>query len=127
MKPQTKVFFRRFALRWLRKLVDLADDRLHVAEVRFREEIENQKMAPRVAQLSARMPQAGPKMAWPMKASIAPEPKELAVAQTSQRPSSETFAEWEMRKSGVAPRSKKAARKHRERLTAAAFDLRFAR
>jgi hypothetical protein len=40
MKPETKIVLRRFALRWLRKLVDLADDRLHTAEVRFREEMQ---------------------------------------------------------------------------------------
>lgn len=36
MKAETNIALRRFALRWLRKLVDLADDRLHAAEVRFR-------------------------------------------------------------------------------------------
>jgi len=38
VKPETKIKIRRVALRWLRKLLDLADDRLHAAEVRFRDE-----------------------------------------------------------------------------------------
>src|SRR5271154_3794139 len=53
MRPATKAFIdrvdaalwlivRRLALRWLRKLVDGADDRLHAAEVSFRNEITTQ-------------------------------------------------------------------------------------
>lgn len=36
MKAALKLAARRLLLRWLRKLVDLVDDRLHAAEVRFR-------------------------------------------------------------------------------------------
>jgi hypothetical protein len=110
MKPQTKVFFRRFALRWLRKLVDLADDRLHAAEVQFREAAASERDERSRLVIGAR-----------------PSPEGRLLRMTPPQPQRETFAEWEMRKSGVAPASKKAARKHRERLTAAAFDLRFAR
>lgn len=38
----------------------------------------------------------------------------------------ESFDEWTKRRAGVAPASKAEARRHRERLTAAAFDRRFA-
>lgn len=38
MKPETKRAMKRFAIRWLRKLVDFADEHLHAAEVRLRKE-----------------------------------------------------------------------------------------
>lgn len=44
MKPETKLTIRRFAVRWMRKLLDVWDDRLHAAEVRLREDLE--RMAP---------------------------------------------------------------------------------
>ena len=40
MSPATKLALRRFTLRWLRKLVDVADDRLHAAEVQLRSELQ---------------------------------------------------------------------------------------
>jgi hypothetical protein len=40
MKPETKLAIRRFAVRWMRKLLDVLDDRLHAAEVRLREDLE---------------------------------------------------------------------------------------
>jgi len=46
MTPERKIKIRRVALRWLRKLVDLADDRLHAAEVRFRDEQANRIPVP---------------------------------------------------------------------------------
>lgn len=39
MKEQIKLALRRFALRWLRKLVDVADDRLHTAEIALRNDL----------------------------------------------------------------------------------------
>jgi hypothetical protein len=35
-----KLALRRFAIHWLRKLVDVADDRLHAAEVKLRKQIQ---------------------------------------------------------------------------------------
>jgi hypothetical protein len=39
MSPQTKLALRRFALRWLRKLFDWLEDRLHDAEVKLRNDL----------------------------------------------------------------------------------------
>lgn len=41
MKDKLKLWLRRWTLRTLRKLLDLADDRLHAAEVKLREELSN--------------------------------------------------------------------------------------
>jgi hypothetical protein len=111
MSPATKLALRRFALRWLRKIIDVADDRLHAAEVSLRNDLSGCKEVP--------IP-------------VASCDRETANARTcltseAVRPGSETFIEWEARRSGVAPVSKKAVRKRRERAGAAAFDLRFAR
>lgn len=107
MSPQTKqrikIWCRRLALRWLRKLVDVADDRLHTAEVKLRKEIaegkaSSQQDSPVVAPLNRDTP----------------------------RPATgEDFQQWEARRSGFAPVSKKKAVR-RQRLTAADFDRRFA-
>ena len=107
MKPETKLALRRFAIRWLRKLVDVADDRLHTAEVKLREDISNGTLDHRadavgVSDISDRS------------------------ALPRQARQKENFLEWEARRSGVAPVSKKVARKRRERMTAAAFDLKYA-
>jgi hypothetical protein len=40
MKDRLKLWLRRWTVRTLRKLMDLADDRLHAAEVEFRDERE---------------------------------------------------------------------------------------
>jgi len=39
LNPKTKLAIRRLTLRSLRKLLDLADEQLHAAEVRLREEL----------------------------------------------------------------------------------------
>ena len=41
MKDKLKLWLRRWTLRTLRKLMDLADDRLHTAEVKLREDLSN--------------------------------------------------------------------------------------
>jgi len=104
MNPATKLALRRFTLRWLRKLVDVADDRLHSAEVKMREEIAVAK--------------------------VRTEPlidKGAFVEGSASVPydTPTNYRQWEARRSGVAVVSKKEARKRRERTTAAAFDLRF--
>ena len=125
MSPATKAFIdrvdaalwlivRRLALRWLRKLVDVADDRLHAAEVSFRKEQELRNdiageaaAAGVVAGASSKVVHGAPAAAKSIKG--------------------ESWTEWEARRSGVAPISKKAARRRRERMTAAAFDVKYAR
>src|SRR5271154_6553092 len=115
MSPATKLALRRFALRWLRKLVDVADDRLHTAEVKLRGE------------LSLRVPVESPRVAGPERPAL-PNSSEIADDEFrgdrirgrisgDRKPelSGENFQQWEARKSGVAPISKKDARQRRER------------
>ena len=107
MTAQTKIALRRFALRWLRKLVDLADDRLHAAEVRFREQpkISCRKQVPRtVAQTVQGKRRSSEDM-----------PHQLARRQ-------ETFQQWEARRSGIAPIIKRSSRRG---MTASEFDRRY--
>lgn len=89
-------------LRYLRKLVDLADDRLHAAEVRLRNDLAlrqgEKPVAEKTCTASARIP-----------------------AVSHRR---ETFQQWEARRSGVAVISKKEVCRRRA-VSAAAFDLRF--
>jgi hypothetical protein len=108
MTPATKLALRRFTLRWLRKLVDVADDRLHAAEVTLRNDLSQMRAPEDVSQY---------------------DPTSVrSVHTTPAAPSAgESFTEWEARRSGIAPVSKKAARQRRERQGAAAFDLRYAR
>ena len=107
MKPATKIAIRRITLRWLRKLVDLADDRLHTAEVTLREEISGR--------------------AGDMPGSTATARKRPIVTDETEqeKPAQgvESFLQWEARRSGVTVVSKKTARRQR-RVTAAVFDLR---
>jgi hypothetical protein len=109
MSPTTKLALRRFALRWLRKLVDVADDRLHAAEVQLRNDLSGRNQVPAKA------------------ASICGENRDLKTCLTEHPVRPENYIQWEARRSGVAPISKKTARRQRQRMTAAAFDLRFAR
>jgi hypothetical protein len=101
-----KLFFRRLTLRLLRKLLDLADDRLHAAEVRLRDE------------LAAPVPGADM-----VKLNSGHAAGSNPTAGAAKK---ETFQQWEAGRSGVAPASKKEARRRRA-LSAAEFDLRFAR
>jgi hypothetical protein len=105
-----KIERKRFLLRWLRKLFDALEERLHAEEVTLRNDLsDREQVAEPVATCSAK-----------------PDAEDMPH-QDKGRSGSETFSEWETRKSGVAVISKKEARRRRERVTAAAFDLRFAR
>jgi hypothetical protein len=118
MNPKVKLFLRRLTLRWLRKLVDLADDRLHAAEVRLRAALANRNPV-----VDAPHGINGSATTEP----LASRGDAQEAAAPVHRRQSESFQQWEARRSGVAPVSKKEARKRRERAGAAAFDLRFAR
>ena len=100
MTPETKRWLRKKTLMALRALLWHADEWLHAREVRLREDLSG---VPRV------LPRSSP----PGRVGSNPTP----------RSTSETFQQWEARKSGVAVVSKKEAR--RQRTTAAGFDLRF--
>jgi hypothetical protein len=121
-----------------------------------RETTEFQRAASLEAELTAKSTQRVPVTASPVMCEIAAEPteKESAVGETCRRPlsgikhcgiarvsvvdstpqragsipaSRSTFEEWEERRSGIAPRSKRAARARRQRPSASAFDRRYAR
>jgi hypothetical protein len=99
---------RRWTIRQLRKLVDVADDRLHATEVALREEI------------TARTVRTEP---------LIDNGAFVEGSASAPYDTPTSYAKWEARRSGVAPISKKAARQRREktRMTAAAFDLKYAR
>ncbi len=129
-KRRIKLALRRFALRWLRKLIDVADDRLHAAEVKLRNELQDSLPGsiPRQGVGSTRP--AG--HASPLAAGERSTGCENGVSvQDPDRSSPEllpnTYAQWEARRSGIAPIAKKAARQRRQRMTASAFDLKYAR
>lgn len=113
MKPvdrQTKTWLLRVALRVLRKLVDLADDRLHAAEVRMRDEIANE--------ISVYVPVEPSRIA---------RTKGATVSCPYPFPSDELLrrgVRGRLSRSGQSQRTAKAAR---HGMTAAEFDLRFAR
>ena len=115
MQAKTKLALRRFGLRCARKLLDFLDDRLHAAEVRLREDLASHVVS---VQQSLSL---GHSVMGASKPS--PARGEETGSMGRRRVS---FAEWEMRRSGVAVISKKEARRQRQRLSAAAFDLRFA-
>jgi hypothetical protein len=115
---------RRLTVRWLRKLVDVADDRLHAREVKLRTEIAGRQS---LAQEAYR-----PDVLRAVTATIRTEPLIDKGAFVEGSPSvpyeaPNSYAAWEARRSGVTVVSKKEARKRRERAGAAAFDLRYAR
>lgn len=106
MTPETKIAIRRWTIRQLRFLLDFLDDRLHAAEVRLRDEIANTN---------------------PPAAFDAPRPERAKVARMkgATAAAGETFAEWELRRTGVRSLPRQSSR--RRGLPARAFDLRFAR
>jgi hypothetical protein len=111
MTPATKLALRRFALRWLRKLVDVADDRLHAAEVTLREKIAHRDPV-------ADAPHG-------INGSAATEPlasrgdSQEAAAPADRRQS--THVQWEARRSGLTPKVKT----HRRRVRSSAADFDF--
>ncbi len=127
MKTETKRALRRWAIRQLIKLVDHAEERLQEWQVRLRGE------------LSLRVPVESPRVAGPQRPALqdsrAVQNDEFGGDRVSgrlprrgeqERPS-ENFQQWEARRSGIAPIAKKAARQRRQRMTASAFDLKYAR
>ena len=110
-KQRIKLALRRFALRWLRKAFDAIEDRLHAAEVRLREDLS----LAGVVGAGRSLIRCGTSNA------IVPSPVERAAS------ARETYTEWEARRSGVAPVSRKASHARRQRPSAAEFSMRFAR
>jgi hypothetical protein len=135
MSLATKLALRRFILRWLRKLVDVADDRLHAREVALRQEISSREEARLLAASRTRdteKSQDMPHRAPARLETIRTEPLIDKGAFVEGSPSvpyeaPNSYAAWEARRCGVTVVSKKEARKHRERAGATAFDLRYAR
>ena len=103
MKAKIKIWLRRYFLRACRAVLDLADDRLHAAEVRFRERNEIRRDS---------SPCAPDALA-----------SRIRVQDRGHR-QGESFVQWEARRSGVAVVSKKQARARRH-TTAADFDSRW--
>lgn len=107
MNPAMKLALRRFTLRWLRKLVDVADERLHAAEVTLRNELSRMRV--------------------PQEASQYDPASVCGVRPTLAAPSEgESFAKWEARRSGITPQVK-TRRVHRRRQTASDFDFQIIR
>jgi len=109
-KAAIKLAIRRFTLRWLRKLVDVVEERIHAAEVTLRNDlsVRNEALKPaatriRDAEQSQDMPH-----------------------RVSGRAESENFQQWEARRSGIAPKVK-TRRVHRRRQTASDFDFQIIR
>ena len=106
-KQRIKLALRRFTLRWLRKLVDVVDDRLHAAEVTLRKEISD-------GTLDRRADVVG----------VSDLPDSRLLEKPALQRQEETFLEWEARRSGVAPvRKKRYHRVHLRRRTASDFDV----
>lgn len=111
-----KIWIRRLALRWLRNIVDVADDRLHTAEVLLREDIAN---------FSGASERGDTHRLAPGKVAAAAATHGAVSNPRNPRPPKpqETFLEWEARRSGVAPITKKSAQRSRRRKSAREFDL----
>jgi hypothetical protein len=107
MSPQRKLALRRFALRWLRKLFDWLEDRLHTEEIKLRNDLSGRhQVSVAAASLTEKTDQS-----------------QDMLHRAPGRP--ETFLQWEARRSGVSVKTK--LNKKGRHLTAREFDLRFAR
>lgn len=131
MNATTKLALRRFALRWLRKLLDLADDWLHNAEVELRNDLspsaeKRETNAPTPAQTNAvrRSHDAGGIAQLDQQTPGSARVAAGDAQRMAKNRHHETYAEWEKRRSGVTVISKRETR--RRRLSARDFDLRFA-
>jgi hypothetical protein len=118
---------RRWMIRQLRKLVDVADDRLHAAEVTLREEISSKVQVlneaaglPREIRRVNRIEQS------PVRGFDSSVASNDGCRVEHLKPR-EDFQQWEARRSGIAPITKKAARQRRAHMTSSAFDLKYAR
>jgi len=118
MKAETKLALRRWALRQARYLFDAIEERLHAAEVRLREELAKA----RGARAMGSIPELPCNSQRP--ASLAsqgcPSPNRITDHESRV---TESFAQWEARRSGFASLPQKPAR--RRGMPARAFDLRF--
>ena len=117
MKPETKLWLRKRLLMILRAIVWRADEWLHRQELQLREEIDGIQKST-TAHQRVETPE------------ITCRPAKGSQGATRRAPHHETFQLWEARRSGVAPVAKKpacAGRSRRRGLSAAEFDLRFAR
>jgi len=112
MKDKLKLWLRRWALRTLIKLVDRAEERLQAWQVSLREKLID-LAAGCNSQASPRQRAGGMPLST----------RETLVARTNGR--TETWSQWEARKSGVAPIETKRYRVHHRRRGAADFDARF--
>jgi hypothetical protein len=154
MKQQTKdaikLALHRWTLRTLRKLVDAIDDRLHTAEVNFREEIAEATLTPRhinavpvvAATLRPKLGDAATPVRETKSASDVQQKSDdealntdlsqvladgqagtcaVAFPPASHR---ESFTQWEARRSGLTPKVKKQSR--RRGVSAAEFNHRLA-
>jgi hypothetical protein len=109
MKNRFKIWLRQWFIRKMIKLVDHTEELLQAWQVSLRNDL------------------CDPPERQHPSSTVHSSEDMLHQRTDERRPQSETFGEWEMRRAGVAPISKKAARRQRGRMTAASFDLRFAR
>lgn len=112
----------RRTLRWLRRLVDWADDRLHAAEVRHREESHELNRSLPKPQSIGFEDQAGPNVRPAALSSSSGESAESGVDGTSRR--ADSFLTWQR----IAKANRKGALpgKRKRRKTAAEFDQKYA-
>ena len=91
MKPETKIYLRKRLLMALRSILWTADEWLHAAELRLRDDIARSEGLPTVVRSAAkRGPEDG-----------------------ARTPARVTFQEWEARKSGVNVSARPRRRAHR--------------
>ncbi len=124
MNAATKLALRRFALRWLRKLVDVADDRLHAAEVTLRNDLAEMQAPAQRAERADVLRAVAP-------TTIRTEPLIDKGAFVEGSPSvpyeaPSTYMQWEARRSGITPKVK-THRRRRARSSAADFDFQIIR
>jgi hypothetical protein len=116
------VMVRRWAFRQLRKLVDVADDRLQAAQVKLRNELSDLSGRQHPALTVHSSEDMLHQRTDEQRSANARSESELLIPYETPN----SYAKWEARKSGVAPVTKKSARRVRHRLTAAEFDRQFA-
>jgi hypothetical protein len=101
MKPETKLKLRKRVLMALRSILWTADEWLHAAELRLRDDLARSEGLPTVVRSAAKR---GPEVG-------------------ARTPARVTYQEWEARKSGVATTPQKGARpRRRAHRGAADFD-----
>jgi hypothetical protein len=120
MKNKLKMWLRRLAIRQLIKFVDRAEERLQAWQVSLRESLREA-----ASQKSLAAGAVAVKQSVPVKNELARVTVRESHADSAGR-RRVSFNEWEMRRAGVAPVSKKEARRRRG-MAAREFDLRFAR